>query len=320
MSPPTEPAQVSAPQALKQRRTTLLVARFLRHLQLVRNASEHTVRAYRSDLTEFAAFLAERGLGLEEVDRLALRGFLARLRERDLSRRTLARKVAALRSLYRFLVSEGLVSHNPTLTLRSPRLPRHLPTVLDETQTAHLVEGPMASTVEGWWRSPWLRCRNRTILEVLYSTGMRAAELAALNVSDLDLLSEVALARGKGKVERLVPLGSYACAALAEYLALRGERASPQEAAVFINGKGTRLTTRTVRRVVRDVARRLGLPASVTPHTLRHSFATHLLDRGADLRSVQELLGHKNLSTTQLYTHLTTKRLRQAYDRTHPRA
>ena len=320
MSPPTEPAQVSASQALKQRRTTLLVARFLRHLQLGRNASEHTVRAYRSDLTEFAAFLAERGLGLEEVDRLALRGFLARLRERDLSRRTLARKVAALRSLYRFLVSEGLVSHNPTLTLRSPRLPRYLPTVLDETQTAHLVEGPMPSTVEGWWRSPWLRCRNRTILEVLYSTGMRAAELAALNVSDLDLLSEVALARGKGKVERLVPLGSYACAALAEYLALRGERASAQEAAVFINGKGTRLTTRTVRRVVRDVARRLGLPASVTPHTLRHSFATHLLDRGADLRSVQELLGHKNLSTTQLYTHLTTKRLRQAYDRTHPRA
>ncbi len=320
MPPPTEPAQVSAPQALKQRRTTLLVARFLRHLQLVRNASEHTVRAYRSDLTEFAAFLAERGLGLEEVDRLALRGFLARLRERELSRRTLARKVAALRSLYRFLVSADLVSHNPTLTLRSPRLPRHLPAVLDETQTAHLVEGPMSSTVEGWWRSPWLRCRNRTILEVLYSTGMRAAELAALNVSDLDLLSEVTLARGKGKVERLVPLGSYACAALAEYLALRGERASPQEAAVFINGKGTRLTTRTVRRVVRDVARRLGLPASVTPHTLRHSFATHLLDRGADLRSVQELLGHKNLSTTQLYTHLTTKRLRQAYDRTHPRA
>jgi integrase/recombinase XerC len=149
---------------------------------------------------------------------------------------------------------------------------------------------------------------------------MRAAELAALNVSDLDLLSEVALARGKGKVERLVPLGSYACAALAEYLALRGERASAQEAAVFINGKGARLTTRTVRRVVRDAARRLGLPASVTPHTLRHSFATHLLDRGADLRSVQELLGHKNLSTTQLYTHLTTKRLRQAYDRAHPRA
>ncbi len=312
MPPPTEPAQVSASQALKQRRTTLLVARFLRHLQLGRNASEHTVRAYRSDLTEFAAFLAERGLGLEEVDRLALRGFLARLRERDLSRRTLARKVAALRSLYRFLVSEGLVSHNPTLTLRSPRLPRHLPAVLDETQAERLLDG--------WGRTPWLRARNRTILEVLYSTGMRAAELAALNVSDLDLLSEVALARGKGKVERLVPLGSYACAALTEYLSLRAERASLQEAAVFINGKGTRLTTRTVRRVVRDVARRLGLPASVTPHTLRHSFATHLLDRGADLRSVQELLGHKNLSTTQLYTHLTTKRLRQAYDRAHPRA
>jgi len=317
---PVEPAGTTASKADGSGPTALLVARFLRHLELARNASAHTVRAYRSDLTEFATFLAERGLDLSGVDRLVLRGFLARLRERDLSRRTLARKVATLRSLYRFLVGEGLISRNPALTLRTPRLPRRLPTVLDETQTARLIEGPMPSTVEGWWRSPWLRCRNRTILEVLYSTGMRAAELVALDVTDLDLLSEVALARGKGRKERLVPLGSYACAALGEYLPMRAERAPAGEPALFINGKGRRFTTRTFRRVVREAARRLGLPASVTPHTLRHSFATHLLDRGADLRSVQELLGHKHLSTTQLYTHLTTERLRQAYDRAHPRA
>ena len=288
------------------------LARFLRHLGLARNASQHTVRAYRSDLSEFVGFLSERGCGLARVDRLTLRSFLARLRERGLSRRTLARKVAAVRSFYRFLVAEGTLSHNPALTLRSPRLGRRLPTVLDETQASRLLKAS--------GRTPWLRTRNRAILEVLYSTGMRVGELVALEVADLDLLSEVARARGKGKKERLVPLGSYACAALSEYLSLRAQRASAEEGALFLNGKGRRLSARTVRRVVRQSALRLGLPASVTPHTLRHSFATHLLDRGADLRSVQELLGHKNLSTTQLYTHLTTERLRRAYDRAHPRA
>jgi len=288
------------------------LARFLRHLRLVRNASEHTIRAYRGDLGEFVGFLAERGCGVAEVDRLTLRSFLAQLRERDLSRRTLARKVAAVRSFYRFLVAEGVLSHNPALTLRSPRLGRALPTVLDETQTSRLLEGV--------GRTPWLRARNRAILEVLYSTGMRVAELVALDVTDIDLLSEMARARGKGKRDRLVPLGSYACAALSEYLPLRAQRASAEEPALFLNNKGRRLSTRTVRRVVRRCARRLGLPDSVTPHTLRHSFATHLLGRGADLRSVQELLGHKNLSTTQLYTHLSAERLRQAYDRAHPRA
>ena len=294
------------------RRAGSLLGRFLRHLRLGRNASEHTVRAYRTDLVEFLAFLTERGVAVGTVERLALRSFLARLRERNLSRRTLARKVAALRSFYRFLVSQGVVSQNPTLTVRSPRLPRRLPTVLDETQTVGLLEG-----IGG---SRWLRARNRAILEVLYSTGMRAAELVALNVDDVDLLSEMALARGKGKKERLVPLGSHACAALAEYLDVRRQLVSDDESALLVNGKGARLSTRTVRRVVREAARRAGLPGTVSPHTLRHCFATHLLDRGADLRSVQELLGHANLSTTQLYTHLTTERLRQAYDRAHPRA
>jgi integrase/recombinase XerC len=149
---------------------------------------------------------------------------------------------------------------------------------------------------------------------------MRAAELVALDLPDLDLLSEVALARGKGKKERLVPLGQFACAALREYLKVRSEVVSNNQLAVFVNGKGGRLTTRTIRRLVRKAALRCGLPATVTPHTLRHSFATHLLDRGADLRSVQELLGHENLSTTQLYTHLTTERLRRSYDQAHPRA
>jgi len=290
----------------------LNLQRFLRHLRLVRNASEHTLRAYRTDLVEFLAYLDEKSLLLGAADRLVLRGFLARLRERDLGRRTLARKVASLRSLYRFLVSEGLVKGNPTLTLRSPRLTRKLPNVLDETQAEHLLRGT--------GRSEWLRLRNWTILEVLYSTGMRAAELVALDLDDLDLLSEVAVAHGKGKKERLVPLGRFACAVLKNYLEARKDVAEVSQRAVFVNGKGGRLTTRTIRRIVREAARRCGLPNSVTPHTLRHSFATHLLDRGADLRSVQELLGHENLSTTQLYTHLTTERLRQAYDQAHPRA
>jgi integrase/recombinase XerC len=295
-----------------QRTATLLLERFLRHLRLGRNSSEHTVRGYRTDLTEFVAFLGERGAGLDQVDQLTLRAFLARLRERNLSRRSLARKVAALRSLYRYLTEQGYVSRNPTLALRSPRLPQTLPTVLDETQAACLVEGA--------GQSPWLEARNHAILELLYGSGVRASELVGLNLSDVDLLSEVALVRGKGKKERLVPLGSYSCAALSEYLRLRGECTSPEEPAVFVNGAGLRLTARTVHRVVRKAAHRRGLAAKVTPHTLRHSFATHLLDRGADLRSVQELLGHKNLTTTQLYTHLTTERLRRTYDHAHPRA
>jgi len=295
-----------------QRTATLLVEGFLRHLHLGRNASEHTVRSYRTDLTEFAAFLNERGAGLDRVDQLTLRAFLARLRERNLSRRSLARKVASLRSLYRYLVEEGRLSRNPTLTLRSPRLPRRLPMVLDETQAASLVEGA--------GQTPWLQARNHAMLELLYGSGIRASELVGLNLSDVDLLSEVALVRGKGKKERLAPQGSYACAALSEYLRLRRECTPAEEPAVFVNGDGARLTARTVHRIVQKAARRRGLPGKVTPHTLRHSFATHLLDHGADLRSVQELLGHKNLTTTQLYTHLTTERLRRAYDHAHPRA
>jgi integrase/recombinase XerC len=295
-----------------QRTATLLLERFLRHLRLGRNSSEHTVRGYRTDLAEFVAFLGERGAGLEEVDQLTLRAFLARLRERNLSRRSLARKVAALRSLYRYLTEQGLLSRNPTLALRSPRLPRTLPMVLDETQAASLVDGA--------GQNPWLQARDHAILELLYGSGVRASELVGLNLSDVDLLSEVALVRGKGKKERLVPLGSYSCAALGEYLRLRRERTLAEEPALFVNGAGVRLTARTIQRVVQKAARRRGLPAKVTPHTLRHSFATHLLDRGADLRSVQELLGHKNLTTTQLYTHLTTERLRRTYDHAHPRA
>jgi tyrosine recombinase XerC len=297
---------------------SIFVDRFLGYLDSERGASPQTLRAYAADLAAFADFAAP---GADDFDPAAvttvrLRHYLAHLRAQGAARATLARKAASLRSLFRYLLREGIVAHNPASDLRLPRRERRLPVFLDEAEVTRLLETPDPADLAGR--------RDRAILEILYSTGMRIGELAAANLEDLDLFGEVIKARGKGKKERLVPLGTPALQALQDYLAvrqavaLRGRRTAPR--ALLVNRDGTRLSDRGIRRIFDKHARAAGLRANVTPHTLRHSFATHMLDRGADLRSVQELLGHASLASTQVYTHVTTERLKKVYQQAHPRA
>ena len=289
---------------------------FLGRLETEKGFSEHTLRAYSTDLRQYLTFLRSCGIRkLQDVDHLAIRKYLAHLRSAEYSRRTVARKLAALRSLYRFLCREGLADANPVVAIRTPKLDSLLPHFLEVKQVSALLMAPDTSK--------WLGLRDRAILECLYSTGIRSGELAGLDVRDVDLFSEVVTVRGKGRLERLAPIGKPALEALQNYqearqIAFVGRHCDPQ--ALFVNRHGGRLTTRSIRRMVERYARMAGLPDWVTPHVLRHSFATHLLNRGADLRYVQELLGHRNLASTQTYTHVTTQRLKEVYDRAHPRA
>ncbi|GIW71963.1 MAG: tyrosine recombinase XerC [Planctomycetota bacterium] len=289
---------------------------FLDYLRHERRVSPHTLRGYSRDLLDLAEFLGHAdGLRPHEVDGLAIRGFLAQLHASGASRATVARKLAAIRSFFRFLVRRGVLSCSPAALVRSPKQPRRLPRYLLEEEVGRLLEAPGPQDA--------FPDRDRAILELLYSTGMRVSELVGLTIEDLDLAVGLCRVRGKGERERLVPIGSVAVAALHTYLVgerrrlLRPERPEP---AVFLNRDGTRLSARSVRRALARYRTRSGLPAHVSPHTLRHSFATHLLDRGADLRSVQELLGHESLATTQLYTHVSTERMRESYCAAHPRA
>jgi integrase/recombinase XerC len=289
---------------------------FLEHLESERDCSEHTIRAYSTDIVEFVRF-ADKGGALppDAVDHLLLRRYLAHLRSGGRSRSTVARKLASIRSLFRYLVREEVMEDNPAADLRTPRREKRLPAVLDELQMRTVLELPDTST--------FLGLRDRAILEILYSTGMRAGELAGANVEDVDLIGEVVRVRGKRKKERLAPLGSYAVRAVQEYLDAR--RLHPRAAlfdrrALLLNRFGQRLSDRSLRRTLAKYFRQAGLSLNVTPHTVRHSFATHLLDHGADLRSVQELLGHASLQSTQIYTHVSAERLKKVYDKAHPRA
>lgn len=289
------------------------VAAFLRHLERERHASLHTVRAYGHDLGQFQGYL-ERTLGRagspSEVDHLLIRGFLAELHRRGVKKVSAARKLASLRALFRFLCREGVLDRNPARLLLSPRLERRIPTPLDEERVAALLDVPGD-------RDPVLRAR--AILEMLYATGIRCAELVGLDLSDLDLDARTARVLGKGSKERVVLFGGRAQAALRAYMPAR-LRALPGSEAVFVNARGGRLTDRTVRKIVADRVRAVALDRHASPHTLRHSFATHLLARGADLRAIQELLGHASLSTTQRYTHVDTRQILSIYRKTHPRA
>jgi integrase/recombinase XerC len=295
------------------------LAEFLRHLALERNASAHTVKSYREDLTQAVAFFQER-LGQQEAGpaRLTarlLRAYLVWLHEQGYAKSTVARRVAAVRSWCRFLCRQGTLTANPADGLRSPRLDRKLPHFLTVDDLTRLLASPPADTPLG--------LRDRAILETLYSAGLRVSELTGLDIGDVDLDDGVALVRGKGKRERLVLLGPHAQGALRGWLEARGRlggRSKKGPAAVFLNKNGTRLTTRSVGRLLEKYLAQAGLDRRTSPHTLRHSFATHLLDRGADIRSVQELLGHRSLATTQVYTHVTTQRLRDSYHKAHPRA
>jgi integrase/recombinase XerC len=285
------------------------VAAFLRYLATERGASPHTLRSYRADLLDCIAFLARRGLGaLPDADARVVRGYLADLHARGLARTSIARRLATLRSFFRFMVRRGRARVNPAREVKTPRLPGRLPAHLPIDQSEALFRLPAGDDEAGR--------RDRAILEVLYASGVRVAELSGLDVEDVDLRDGSVRVLGKGRKERIVPLGGKAVEALRQYLGPReGSRG-----ALFRNARGGRLTVRSLHRVVRARARAAGLAGRVTPHTLRHTFATHLLDAGADLRLIQELLGHARLSTTQRYTHVSADRLAKVYDAAHPRA
>jgi integrase/recombinase XerC len=296
------------------------VADFLRFLALEKNASELTVKSYREDLTQAATYLRDT-YQIEEPGRLSsrhVRAFTVWLHEQGYAKTTVARRIAAVRSWFRFLCRQGTLTANPADGLRGPRQDKKLPHFLGENALAKLLEAPAQVTPLG--------LRDKAILEILYSAGLRVSELTGLNGADLDLDAGLATVRGKGKKERLVFFGPDALAALKQWLPMRarlmGEKKSapPGKDAVFLNKNGTRLTTRSVGRLVEKYLAQAGLDKKTSPHTLRHSFATHLLDHGADIRSVQELLGHRSLATTQIYTHVTTVRLKESYQKAHPRA
>ena len=281
---------------------------FLRYLAVERGASPHTLRSYRADLTDCQAFLTRRKLGaLASADARVLRAYLADLHTRGLARSTVARRLAALRSLYQFLVRRGRMKANPAREVRTPRLPRRLPGYLPIDESQALLTQPFGATGTG--------VRDRAALELLYATGMRVAELAGLALGDVDLADGTVRVLGKGRKERIVPLGRKAIESLRAYLAVRPPGPGP-----LFRGRGGALTARSLHRLVGRRARAAGLARRVTPHTLRHTFATHLLDAGADLRLIQELLGHARLTTTQRYTHVTAAGLMAVYDAAHPRA
>jgi integrase/recombinase XerC len=296
-----------------------LLGDFLHHLALEKNASAHTVKSYREDLTQALEFFRDRQGGKTpspaQLTPRLLRAHLAWLHEQGYARSTVARRLAAVRSWCRYLCREGVLTNNPAVGLRGPRQDKKLPHFVQRDDMMRLLGTPPAETPLG--------LRDRALLETLYSAGLRVSELCGLNVEDLDLDGGMATVRGKGKRERLALLGPPSVEALRTWMAARpaiaggrGERLP----ALFINKNGTRLSTRSVGRLLEKYLALAGLDPRTSPHTLRHSFATHLLDAGADIRSVQELLGHRSLSTTQIYTHVTTQRLRDSYHQAHPRA
>ncbi len=326
------------------------VARFLTYLTVERNASDLTIKSYREDLRHLIEYLAPEGAEPpppETITTLDLRGYLSRLHEQNYAKTTVARRLASLRSFFRFGQREGWAKHNPARPLRNPRKSRNLPHFLSTDEIAKLLEAPPRTGVAG--------LRDRAILETMYSAGLRVSEVVGLSDEDYDESAGVLRVRGKGKKERLSPIGSFAARAIDRWQSVRKvarpvERTSlsvppsraraksplplreglregrkrseplPHAVPLFVNKFGKRLTTRSVARMLEKYLKLSGLDLRTTPHTLRHSFATHLLDRGADIRSVQELLGHKSLVTTQIYTHLSTANLRAAYEKAHPRA
>lgn len=289
---------------------------FIRHLAAERNLSPHTVRAYGGDLDRFIEFAGgESKLLTPAVNVAFVRRFLSKLHTENYQKSSMARMLACLRTFYDYFLRRGGIDENPVRQVRTPRLDKKLPSFLDEDEVKRLLESTTGDT--------FTDRRDRALLETIYGGGLRVSEATGLDLTDLQMDQGFAVVRGKGGKERLAPLGSGASRAIEEYLperAVRVEKLMSGVDAVFINKNGTRLNVRSVRRILDRRASLGGIRKAVTPHTLRHSFATHLLNRGADLRAVQELLGHANLTTTQIYTHITTHRLKEVYDQAHPRA
>ncbi len=282
--------------------------------QSAQNNSEHTIAAYQSDLCQFIEFVAQElgkcseQISVSEIDLYIVRSFFGQLTNQGLARKSIARKLAALRTFFKFLCREGILALNPVHKVTSPKLGSKLPQFLYLEQMEKLLAASDCTTLLG--------CRNQVIIELLYGSGLRVSELISLNKEDLDPDSRLIRVKGKGEKERVVPLTRYAIEAIQAYLALRQDALS----ALFLNYQGSRLSVRSIRRILDKLVSKISLGQHVHPHMLRHSFATHLLDGGADLRSVQELLGHEKLSSTQIYTHLTRERLKEVYTQAHPRA
>ncbi len=327
-------------------RTT--IQHFLDYLKYERRFSEHTAKCYGADLAQFSEFLLNTSESshldtepisqsghqgdsatavaiavMPKVDELllsagtdAVRAYLAFLNEKQYSKATIARKLATLRSFYKFLVKRNQLTSNPVIPVRTPKQDKKLPRFLDYEEVKKLLNTPSLDN--------WLGARDRAIMETLYSTGIRVSELVALNMDDVDFMGEVVHVRGKGKKERIAPIGSSALQVIQHYMEYRNKRAQNNinfdSKVLFVNKHGRRLSTRSVRRKMDNYLKMAGLDPAISPHTLRHSFATHMLNNGADLRSVQELLGHQSLSTTQVYTHLTTTKLKDVYENAHPRS
>lgn len=290
---------------------------FRRYLKIERNASELTLKSYTEDLDSLLVFFTEQHGSIPAVREISvgiLRTYVAYLHECQYARSTVARRLACLRSFFRFCQREGYADSNPAKMLRTPRLGRKLPHFLTTEQVSKLLEAPPANESAG--------LRDRAILETIYSGGLRVAELVGLNITDWDRDANVLRVRGKGRKERIAPVGSFASRALSRWLEVREPKDGSEDDrnAMFLNRFGCRLTTRSVGRMLEKYLKETGLASITSPHTLRHSFATHLLDGGADLRSVQELLGHKSLTTTQIYTHVSTRRLQETYEKAHPHA
>ena len=284
------------------------VSAFLDYLAVERGASPHTLRNYAADLAALTEFLAGEGSSLVDADTRVLRAYVARMHQRRLSKATIARRVASARSCFRFLARRGMVGRNPARQIRTPRQGRRLPSFLPKDESKALLDRPLGTTDADR--------RDHALLELLYATGIRVAECCGLDGDDLDRSRGTVRVLGKGDRERVVPVGDAALAAVDRYLAGRRSTSGP----LFTNRLGGRLSTRSARRIVGRRARQSGLDRRVTPHTLRHTFATHMLGEGADLRLIQELLGHRRLSTTQRYTHVSPEQLMKVYDAAHPRA
>ena len=290
---------------------------FLDYLTTERNVSVNTVHAYRDDIESFISFLcndyftlARDQLDFRRVDNLAIRAYLAHLARRNLKRSSIARHLSALRTFFKYLMREGVVEANPARSVATPKREKHLPSVMQTSDIALLLEQPDLSSSLG--------IRDRAWLELLYASGLRISELVGIDLEAIELRARLVKVFGKGSKERIVPFGSKAEEALRAWLAVRD--APPDEPALFVNYRGARITTRSVRRLFEGYVRAASLRAGISPHTMRHSFATHLLNAGADLRGIQELLGHASLSTTQKYTHLNDWQLIEVYRKAHPRA
>jgi len=293
------------------------VSQFIDYLKIERNCSPHTIDNYNRDLMDFMKYLSDEFGNLpsiESIDHLMIRSYLANQQGRQLARTTIVRRLSSLRSFFKYLYKRGYLETDPTSAVSSPKIQRKLPDYLEISEIEALLSIPDKNDIIG--------LRDRAILELLYSTGMRVSEMLALDLSDIDHSSAIVKVRGKGKKERIIPIGSYAMSALNDYLKIRDKlKVKRSNQALFVSERGNRIPdSKSINRRISKYAKSAGIKKNVTAHTLRHTFATHLLNAGADLRSVQELLGHEKLATTQIYTHVSAERLKEVYEKAHPRA